>query len=37
MDRLLHKLIAILEEEGPEEVLEVLVQHVRAPDPEEGA
>lgn len=37
VDRLLQKLIAILDDEGPEEVLEVLLQHVRAHDPEEGA
>jgi hypothetical protein len=37
VDRLLQRLVIIVEEEGPEEVLAVLLQYVSAPDPEEGA
>jgi hypothetical protein len=35
VDLLLQKLILIVEEEGAEEVLDVLLQYVRAPDPRE--
>jgi hypothetical protein len=37
VDLLLQKLMVIVEKEGAEEALDVLLQHVRAPDPEEGA